>query len=618
MLLFLAVDLAFDAVYPERSMNDEIGDLSVKKNRLSEAFNSMVETIKNQTIIGWTEIDAFLQTIGKEKEDNSRNTPDDYLEILGKGIGFITYDYGIDGVSIEIRKYADCLERIFAKRRINLPLHFIGGDFYETANILLKPEWKRFQIDGMNGWSKWDSGTWFSKLYYEDMPEGSDASKEMAVEMWKQAVGFAEKLGNYLVENNIHCLIPVNIPTNPGNFAIGLALIIVTECLDIAVISSNHDFYWEGGKAPSEKEPGEGPGVRDFFFKNKNNKLFFSLFKKMYPWNGTKWLQVNINSRQSRKLIDTFGFKTNQIFELGTAVSDEFFKPFSSEDQKLYRTKMAYILSDGFPKIKPVSVKNHLNTLEFWMQNQKPVACGFVDGLELDPSTNKTIYCLQPTRVITRKRIEMNFHLLKALMHQDSFKSVFESDLEFQFVVHISGPTPIEHQADLETVLNAYINMCESIPESSAKRIFIAFSVGTENHPSFAENNLEPLSIEQIYRMATVILFPSETEGRGLPIVESSACGVPIICSKFKPLEVFEEVIGEHLPEKERIRYLFFPEPGAAMESDYLDEVTDLLIDKKKRSEWIQHNKEAVHNRYSNEKIALKFEQFIQVLGKLK
>lgn len=578
----------------------------------------MVETIKNQTIAEWTEIDTFLQTIRNEKKDNSRNTSGDYFESIGKGIGIITYDYGIDGVSIEIRKYAESLEGLYAKRNINLPLHFIGGDFYETANILLKPEWKRFQIDGMNGWSKWDNGTWFSKLYYEDMPEGSDISQKMAVEMWEQATGFAEKLGCYLVENDIHCLIPVNIPTNPGNFAIGLALIIVTECMDIAVISSNHDFYWEGGKAPSEKESGEGPGVRDFFFKNCDNKPFFSLFKKMYPWNGTKWLHVNINSRQSRKLIDTFGFNTNQIFELGTAVSDEFFKPFTPEDQKLYRKKMAYILSDGFPVIKPVSVTSHLNTLKSWMKNQKPIACGFVDGLEFDPSTNKTIFCLQPTRVITRKRIEMNFHLLKSLFQQDSFKSVFETDFEYQIVVHISGPTPIEHQADLETVLNAYIDVCESIPESSAKRIFITFSVGTENHPSLAENNLEPLSIEQIYRMATVLLFPSETEGRGLPIIEASACGIPIICSKFQPHEVFEEVVGEHLPENKRIRYLIFPEPGAAMDSDYLHEVTDLLINKKKRTEWIKQNKEAVHNRYSSNEIALKFKQFIQVLGKLK
>ncbi len=588
------------------------------KNSFSDPFNSMKETIKKTNIADWKDIDEFLQTIGKWKKDNSRFTQDDYFRILGTGIGIITYDYGIDGVSIEIQKYAESLEGIFAKRQINLPLHFIGGDFYETADILLKPEWKRFQIEGMNGWKKWDSGIWFSKLYYEDMPEGSDVSKEMAVEMWNQAAGFAEKLGRYLMENNIHCLLPVNIPTNPGNFAIGLALIIVTECLDIAVISSNHDFYWEGGKAPSEKAPGEGPGVRDFFFKNCDNKPFFSLFRKMYPWNGTKWLQVNINSRQSRRLIDMFGFKKNQVFELGTAVSDEFFKSYSFEDQKLCRKKMAYILSDGYPVIKTVSVNHHLNNLESWMLNQKPIACAYVDGLELDPNIDKTILCLQPTRVITRKRIEMNFNLLKALLLQGSFKDVFESDLEYQFIVHISGPTPIEHQADLETVLNTYLDLCNSIPESSAKRIFITFSVGTENHPSLKENNLTPLSIEQIYRMATVILFPSETEGRGLPIVESSACGIPIICSKFQPYEVFEEVMGENLSESERIWYLIFPEPGAKLEPDYLNEVADLLIDTEKRVGWIKHNREAVRHRFSSEKIAQKFERCIQALGTLK
>ena len=60
--------------------------------------------------------------------------------------------------------------------------------------------------------------------------------------------------------------------------------------------------------------------------------------------------------------------------------------------------------------------------------------------------------------------------------------------------------------------------------------------------------------------MADAVVFPSETEGRGLPIIEASASGVPIICSQYHPREVFGDVIGEKLPKELQIHYTLFPE----------------------------------------------------------
>jgi glycosyltransferase involved in cell wall biosynthesis len=135
--------------------------------------------------------------------------------------------------------------------------------------------------------------------------------------------------------------------------------------------------------------------------------------------------------------------------------------------------------------------------------------------------------------------------------------------------------------------------------------------VGTENHPSFAKNNLEPLCIEEIYRLATLILFPSETEGRGLPIVESSACGIPIVCSRYFPEEVFAEVVGEKLADEKQIKYVLFPEPDAGFSDSCLDAVSDLMLCPEKSQELIKHNKKAVKLRYSTEMIKKKFEEFI-------
>ena len=581
-----------------------------------EKLNDLLSKIKSAHILDWKDIDNFVEELRTSSLNVINYSKAEFQGSLSKGVAFITFDFGIDGVSIEIFKYAQCLEQILSSDKNKVPLHFISGDFHDKADVVLKPHWKRFLISGTNGWSKWDKGTWFSKLYYENMPEGSDVSKEVASEMWKQASVFAEKLGKYLVKNNIPILIPVNVPSNPGNFAVMLAITMVTEALGIYVISSNHDYYWEGGKALSEKSEGEEPGPRDHFFKNIENKPFYSLFEKLFPWKGKRWVYVNINTPQTKILTEKFGFDKTKVFELGTSISDDFFAEFDEKDQRLARRKMAYILSDGQPLIKTIPVSGHLQTLEHWMSNQHPLICSFKEKATVDITADKIIYCLQPTRVVGRKRIELDLVMLKALMHHKAFRDVFENDEDYQLVLHITGPVPIEHQLDLEKVLNAYLELCDSLPANMAKRIFIAFSVGTEDHPSLKANGLTPLNIEQIYRLATVILFPSQTEGRGLPIIESSACGVPIICSRYYPQEVFAEVVGEGLPEEQQIKYLLFPEKNYS--TDFLNFATELMLYPEKSKNIRDHNKQAVRSRYSMEMISKKFSTFFEVLRNIK
>jgi glycosyltransferase involved in cell wall biosynthesis len=577
----------------------------------------LLQSISDANINDWHDIEEFLTGLAITADAMEEPASEPFDNIVSKGVAFITYDFGIDGVSIEIFKYADCLEKMFAQKgKGQVPMHFVGGEFYEKADVVLKPHWNRFQIDGMNGWSKWDDGKYFSKLYYEAMPEGSEVSREMAQEMWRQAGVFAEKLGSYLEQNDIKLLIPVNIPTNPGNFAIMLAIIMVTEAMGCSVISSNHDFYWEGGNSPAERDPEAEPGVRDHFFRNCDNGPFFSLFKKMYPWNGKRWLQVNINSPQSKALVEEFGFPADKVFELGTAISDSFFKQATPEYVKSVRQRMAYVVSGGNAIIEPVEITEHLAGLGEWMEDQRPVACAHSSGLKLDLTKDKTLFCLQPTRVVGRKRIEMDLQMLQALMHYEPFKNIFFDDEEYQLVVHITGPIPIEHQADLEVVFKAYIDLCESVPVAVADRIFIEFSVGNDNHPCFEKLGLEGLKIEDIYQLATVILFPSETEGRGLPIIEASAGGIPIVCSRYYPEEVFDEVVGADLSDEEKIKFLEFPDKGYS--KLFLASVSELILHPEHFEQRMQHNRHAVSLRYGSEMLHHKFEEFLNKLAEIK
>jgi glycosyltransferase involved in cell wall biosynthesis len=574
---------------------------------------NLLKSLNSATISDWNDISTFIDHLAKQSPPVSSLTEDEFYKPLKSGMAFITYDYGIDGVTIEVAKYAECLEKILADDSGDpVQIHMIGGEFLDKADVILEPRWKRFVIEDMNGWDKWSGGKYFSKLYYEDMPDGSDISKEMAVTIWQQAVEFADKLASYLEENKISLLIPVNIPSNPGNFPIMLALVIVTEAFNTNVISSNHDYYWEGGKPASQKSADEEPGVRDHFFHNCKNLSFFGLFKRIYPWNGKRWLQVSINTRQSETLVQEFGFQPEKTFELGTFISDDFFMDALPGYTYSVRERMNYIISDGYSRIRPIPIKDHLNDLGNWMQHQVPVAVGCRTGLTLDLRKSTTIYCLQPTRVVARKRIEMDFEMLQALMHYEPFNKEFAAYPAYQLVLHITGPTPIEHQDDLESVLNAYLKLSESLPEELAERIFLVFSVGNEYHRSFEEHGLERMHIEDIYHLATAILFPSETEGRGLPILESSAGGIPIICSRYYPEEVFAEVVGEHLPDTDQVKYLLFPENG--YDDKFLAEVMDMLLCPDKLREWKEHNKNAVKKRYSSASIRHKFKEFFNRL----
>ena len=571
----------------------------------------MMEKLNSVKPADWNEIDKTLFDIKQNSSFSKSLSKTEIIKELSKGFAFWTFDFGIDGVSIEISKYARCLEEILSNEK-KAAVHFIAGDFHPQADSVIRPDWHRYLISRANGWSKWDNGKWFGKLFYQDMAENSKESKIVAVEIWSQAVRLAEIMGDYLAENEISLLIPVNVNSNPGNLATGLCTVLVSELMGIYVINSNHDFYWEDGKPASERKAGEKPGSRDKFFRNISNRPFFSLFKKIYPWDGRRWIQVNINKLQSKNLIKKFGFPNNHVFEILTSISEAFFRDYTKDEIKSVRLRMAHILSNGKSIIHPVSLNYCLSDIEKWMNNQKPFVCAREEGLCLDLTSEDILYFLQPTRIIKRKRIWRNLQLINALLHYSPFLRKFEINKKQQIVFHITGPVPIEHQVDLETILKAFKRLTSEVSDLISNRLFLAFSVGTEEHPCFKENNFEHLYIEDIYKLASIVLFPSETEGRGLPILESSAAGIPIICSHYKPEEIFNDVVGKGLPEEQQILYTQFPE-GDFSES-FLDEVSKLLFLPETNIDRIKHNKNATSLRYGCRNMHKTFKRYLDEL----
>ena len=113
---------------------------------------------------------------------------------------------------------------------------------------------------------------------------------------------------DFLGEFDIDILVAENVFALPLNLPLSMALRRVVAQTGLPTIAHNHDFYWDGGKPTAERMPGEEPGSRDHFFRNVENQPFFSLFQMLYPWNGRRWIQVNISRWQSERLMMEYGF----------------------------------------------------------------------------------------------------------------------------------------------------------------------------------------------------------------------------------------------------------------------------------------------------------------------
>jgi hypothetical protein len=378
-------------------------------NDVSLDFNNMMKTLKNEKIKSWFDLFSFVKAL-KEKNKTSYikfsgSFNDFKREVKSGGIAFVTFSYEVDGVTIEIFKYLKIFKEIFG----NIDIHLIGGEFAEVYEEPIKSNYKKFIVNGITGFLKWKL---FNLFFRTKLERGESVYNELIISFWNEVLSITERIGNYLEKNNIKLLFIVNTNSNPGNVSLALSLVLLSEYLQIPVICNNHDFYWEGGKSETEiKYHKAKPGPRDHYFTNYHLEELFSTFEMIYPWKSKSWFLLNINPEQSSTLIDRFEHNPANTGEICTAIDTEKFKPLKDEKQKENILRQISGILSGYNKeLKSISIDKIIADEKFKL-HPHPFITGFDDNISINFTNNFII--LQPTRIIERKCIEIDFIFLK-------------------------------------------------------------------------------------------------------------------------------------------------------------------------------------------------------------
>ncbi|MGC9343531.1 MAG: hypothetical protein ACP5E3_12575, partial [Bacteroidales bacterium] len=200
------------------------------KDKLS--IDKIIQKIDKENILTWFDLGLYLDRIKDKRIIPSTKKWKDAQDFLknfeGRGVAFLTFHYSIDGVTVEVSKYADLVKR-------NLPganVHYISGVFKPEGEKLIPGFVIKHQIEELKGFDEWGL---YRKFYFNRMERGGVDYNSLIKEFWKESLQLVEKIGKYILKNDIHLLYVINVNSNPGNVSFALAIVLLSEYLGIPV-----------------------------------------------------------------------------------------------------------------------------------------------------------------------------------------------------------------------------------------------------------------------------------------------------------------------------------------------------------------------------------------------
>jgi len=596
--------------------------MEIKKMNIKE----ILKTLKKQKIKTWFDlglyIDEFKEDLGSVSlynkkdvkfKDFKKNISSNKIKNKG-GIGFITFYYSVDGVTMEIVKYAKVMSEIFGGKT---PIHFISGAIHENGKELLDKKYNIKTIDEINGFDDWKL---YNKFFHTKLERGSEDYNKLVIDFWEDTLNIIEKLGSYIEENDLKLLYLINTNSNPGNVSLALALVFISEFMQIPVISNNHDYYFEDGNSEVDiLHNGKHKGPRDHFFTNFHLGEVFSIIEMIYQWNSRLWFCLNINIGQANYMMNRQGYNPASTGVIGTAIDTSEYKLANDFRQveiiKQIRDIFTGKENEKENKTNPIlvtGIESFNNTYNPKTQDTellKPVLLGATNNYKY--SINKeNIFFLQPTRIIRRKQIEINLEMITKLFKNEKFYSKFDTNKYLTITLLITGPISggqSSYFKELLVIIESLFTDGTLLKEKYRNRLFIGLMFSEFDKPHFIEKHKNPIKISDLYSLTDLVTLPSQTEGRGLPIIEASYCKTPIFTNRYFPESVFVDVIGEKLEYDRQIKVIDFKYPD--LNDNIINRVIVSLFSRDKSIP--EHNRAVIEKRYSFEAFKIDMERIL-------
>ncbi len=271
--------------------------------------NKIKKHLDSVTVRTWFDIGYFLDKLRTVKPLRPAVSAQSLRaqEAIRKNVLFLTYSLGKDDVSEELFKTADAWRTLAGKRST---IHWAVGSLSSAARGQLGKHDTVKVHPLLQGFEAW--GEPYRLLFHTKLDKADENYNELPLQIWAETKQICYDLLDYIEEHDIELILAANVASNPGNLSLTLALVIMSELYSLNVISTNHDFYWEGISGPRSRKK---TAPRDHFYKNAHLGVMFSIIEMIYPWSSAKWFHVNRHLTQSNTLISTLGFNPFNVRE---------------------------------------------------------------------------------------------------------------------------------------------------------------------------------------------------------------------------------------------------------------------------------------------------------------
>ena len=151
----------------------------------------MLASLREENIATWFDLGLLLDRLREDPPVPACQVPADLPDFerdIAAGVGFLTFDFGIDGVSMEIAKYAEAL-RLFLG---NPKIHYIAGHFEEFADHVIDPTDTWHTIETMQGFNDWPS---YRDFFSRKLERGGPLYNELIGRLWSEVLDICERLG---------------------------------------------------------------------------------------------------------------------------------------------------------------------------------------------------------------------------------------------------------------------------------------------------------------------------------------------------------------------------------------------------------------------------------------